>query len=113
MLTWKTFSKILHGVNLSIDYPVVKSLLKNKILYLAGLINEELRHTEEWRELSRRRKLQLDALTEFAEVAESLGVRYVVIKTFKLFPYVPDDVEYRCTYRLFLYPYGSQYPRSV
>jgi len=93
MLTWKTLSKILCGVNLSIDYPMVKSLLRNKVLYLAGLINEELRHTEEWRELSRRRKLQLDALKEFAEVAESLGVRYVVIKTFKLFPYVPDDVD--------------------
>lgn len=93
MLTWNKLKEILHNKNQGVDYSVVKSLLRNKVLYLAGLINVNLRNNEEWKELSRRRKLQLEALAEFSDVAERLGVRYVIVKTFKLFPYVPDDID--------------------
>jgi len=93
MLTWKTFREILNKENLEINYSHVKSLLRNEVLYLAGLVNDELRNTEEWGELSRRRELQLNALMEFVDVAEKLGVEYVVVKTFKLFPYIPDDID--------------------
>jgi hypothetical protein len=93
MLTWRMLSEILRNASWRVNYSLIESLRKNKVLYLAGLINEELRHTEEWRELSRRKKLQANALIEFADIAENLGIRYVVFKTFKLFPYVPDDVD--------------------
>ena len=93
MLTWRMLSEILRNASWRVNYSLIESLRKNKVLYLAGLINEELRHTEEWRELSRRKKLQANALIEFVDIAENLGIRYVVFKTFKLFPYVPDDVD--------------------
>jgi hypothetical protein len=63
------------------------------VLYFAGLVNATIRNSSEWLELERRRNLQLQALKEFAEISEKMGLKYVVIKTFKLFPYVPDDVD--------------------
>jgi hypothetical protein len=85
--------KILLNHVRDINYPIIQALFKNKVLYFAGLLNASVRNSNEWRELARRRKFQLQALREFAEIAEKIGLRYVVIKTFKLFPYVPDDVD--------------------
>jgi len=93
MLTWKIFEEILHGERKEVGNLTIRALLKNKVLYLAGLINNKLQNTEEWKELERRRKLQRTALAEFINIAEKVGARYVVVKTFKLFPYVPDDVD--------------------
>jgi hypothetical protein len=92
-LSWKMLIKVLAGHDQDITYPLVQALLKNKVLYFAGLVNALVRKSCEWQELARRRNLQLQALREFAEIAEKMGLRYVIIKTFKLFPYVPDDID--------------------
>jgi hypothetical protein len=92
-LSWETFLEILAGEMESCDERLVRALLANKVLYLAGLRNRRLRETAEWRELNARRKAQLEAIAELAEVAEDAGLKIMVVKTFKLFPYVPDDVD--------------------
>jgi hypothetical protein len=92
LLSWRIFKGILLNKR-HIDYSVVQPLLKNKVLYFVGLINDKLQDTKEWKELARRRMLQRNSLVEFAEIAEKLSMRYVIVKTFKLFPYVPDDVD--------------------
>jgi hypothetical protein len=91
-LTWVQFHKVLQDLE-SLSPNIIKELKANKILFFAGLINTKLQETEEWQELMRRRTLQLQALREFAETAEKIDIKYVVVKTFKLFPYVPDDVD--------------------
>jgi len=93
MLTWRAFREILRGENREFENLAIRALLKNKVLYLAGLVNNKLQSAEEWKELTRRKKLQRSALIEFVDVAERIGARYVIVKTFKLFPYVPDDVD--------------------
>ena len=92
-LAWETFLEILAGEREGCDEQLVRSLLANKVLYLAGLRNRRLRETAEWKELDARRKAQLEAIAELAEVAEEAGLQIMVVKTFKLFPYVPDDVD--------------------
>jgi len=92
-LSWKTLIEILSGRYKDVNYLTMRALLRNKVLYFAGLVNVTIRNSNEWQELARRRNLQLQALREFAEIAEKMGLQYVVIKTFKLFPYVPDDVD--------------------
>lgn len=92
-LFWKTLKEVLSGHASDINYPTMQALFKNKVLYLAGLVNASIRGSNEWQELARRRNLQLQALVEFAETAEKIGLRYVIFKTFKLFPYVPDDID--------------------
>jgi hypothetical protein len=85
------FLKVLNGE--AVDDQIKNELIVNKVLYFAGLYNKKLQDTEEWQERKRRLVLQRDAIKEFAEIAEKLGLRYIIIKTFKLFPYVPDDVD--------------------
>jgi hypothetical protein len=92
-LSWKTLIEVLSGRYKDGNYLTMRALLRNKVLYFAGLVNVTIRNSNEWQELARRRNLQLQALREFAEIAEKIGLQYVVIKTFKLFPYVPDDVD--------------------
>ena len=92
-LSWKTLIEVLLGRYKDGNYLTMRALLRNKVLYFAGLVNVTIRNSNEWQELARRRNLQLQALREFAEIAEKMGLQYVVIKTFKLFPYVPDDVD--------------------
>jgi len=92
-LSWKTLIEVLLGRYKDGNYLTMRALLRNKVLYFAGLVNVTIRNSNEWQELARRRNLQLQALREFAEIAEKIGLQYVVIKTFKLFPYVPDDVD--------------------
>jgi hypothetical protein len=92
-LSWKMLTEVLSSHDRYINYPIIQALLKNKVLYFAGLVNASIRSSSEWQELARRRNLQLRALGEFAEVAEKMGIRYIVVKTFKLFPYVPDDID--------------------
>jgi hypothetical protein len=91
-LTWVQFHKVLQDLE-SLSPNIIKELKANKILFFAGLLNTKLQETEEWQELMRRRDLQLQTLREFAVTAEKIDVKYVVVKTFKLFPYVPDDVD--------------------
>jgi len=67
-LSWETFLEILAGEMESCDEQLVRALLANKVLYLAGLRNRHL-----------------------AEVAKEAGLKIMVVKTFKLFPYVPDE----------------------
>jgi len=90
--TWFQFRKVLQGLEF-LNPGTVNKLKVNKVLFFAGLINAKLQETKEWQELAKRRDLHLQALREFAEVAEKIDVRYVVVKTFKLFPYVPDDID--------------------
>jgi hypothetical protein len=85
------FLKVLNGE--AVDDQIIHELIVNKVLYFAGLYNKKLQGTEEWQERKRRFMLQRDAIKEFAEIAEKLGLRYIIVKTFKLFPYVPDDVD--------------------
>jgi len=93
MLTWRAFREILRGENKEFENITIRALLKNKVLYLAGLVNDRLQSAKEWKELARRKKLQRSALIEFVDATEKIGARYVVVKTFKLFPYVPDDID--------------------
>jgi hypothetical protein len=85
------FLKVLNGD--AVDDQIIHELIVNKVLYFAGLYNKKLQDTEDWQERKRRFMLQRDAIKEFAEIAEKLGLRYIIVKTFKLFPYVPDDVD--------------------
>jgi hypothetical protein len=85
------FLKVLNGD--AVDDQIIHELIVNKVLYFAGLYNKKLQDTEEWQERKRRFMLQRDAIKEFAEIAEKLSLRYLIVKTFKLFPYVPDDVD--------------------
>ena len=85
------FLKVLSGE--AVDDQIKHELIANKVLYFAGLYNKKLQETEEWQERKRRLMLQRDAIKEFAEIAEKLSLRYLIVKTFKLFPYVPDDVD--------------------
>jgi hypothetical protein len=94
-LSWETFLEILAGEMESCDDQLVRSLLANKVLYLACLRNRRLRETAEWRELNARRKAQLEAIAELAEVAEEAGLKTMVVKTFKLFSCVQEDMDAR------------------
>jgi len=85
------FLKVLNEE--AVDDQIKNELTVNKVLYFAGLYNKKLQNTEEWQERKRRLMLQRDAIKEFAEIAEKLSLRYLIVKTFKLFPYVPDDVD--------------------
>jgi len=66
---------------------------RNKMLYLLGLYDERIRLTENWNELDCRRKEQAKAITEVAEIAEKLSIPLLIVKTFKPFVYVPDDID--------------------
>jgi hypothetical protein len=65
----------------------------NKVLYVLGLYEKRLRDTPYWRELCRRRVEQRKSIIEVVDIAENLGLRILIVKTLKPFPYVPDDVD--------------------
>ena len=65
----------------------------NKVLYVLGLYDKRLRNTPYWRELGRRRVEQHKSIIEVVDIAENLGLRILIVKTLKPFPYVPDDVD--------------------
>jgi len=66
---------------------------ENKVLYVLGLYDDRVRKTEAWMELKRRHIAQKESIIEVMELAEKLGIRVLVVKTLKLFNYVPDDVD--------------------
>ncbi len=75
-----------------IPYELVLYAKKNKVLYQLGLFDDRVKSFWEWRELDRRWKAQLDALKSVSRLT-SEGVEVLVIKTFKSFNYVPDDID--------------------
>jgi len=91
-LTLTEFIKVLKN-EIQLSREIKQGLIANKILYLAGLYNRDLQRSEEWQERERRRRLQSISIGEVVEVAEKFGIRYLIVKTFKLFPYVPDDID--------------------
>jgi len=81
-------------LNISYVEPEIVSIAKiNKVLYQLGLYDERIRRYDEWQELHRRRAEQRRAIAEIAIIAESRRIDLMVVKTFKPFDYVPDDID--------------------
>ncbi|RLG83530.1 MAG: hypothetical protein DRO40_04370 [Thermoprotei archaeon] len=72
---------------------LIEHAKKNKVLYALGLYDSRIRKTEAWIELRKRRDEQIKSIIEVMELAESLGIRVLVVKTLKPFDYVPDDID--------------------
>jgi len=84
------------GRPLSINYvkPEMISMAKiNKVLYQLGLYDERIRQRDDWQELYRRRAEQRRAIAEIAAIAETKRIDLMIVKTFKPFDYVPDDID--------------------
>ncbi|MEM2703345.1 MAG: hypothetical protein QXR45_09305 [Candidatus Bathyarchaeia archaeon] len=65
----------------------------NKVLYQLGQLFPEVQKSGEWLEVSKRRAAQMEELIKFNGAANRVGLRYVVVKTFKFPSYVPDDID--------------------
>ncbi|MEM3739762.1 MAG: hypothetical protein QXP84_03105 [Candidatus Korarchaeum sp.] len=65
----------------------------NKVTYQLGYLFPNFQKNDRWLEIFERRKAQLEELGRFNEVASDLGLRYVIIKTFRFPGYVPDDID--------------------
>ncbi|MEM3451798.1 MAG: nucleotidyltransferase family protein [Nitrososphaerales archaeon] len=65
----------------------------NKVLYQLGNLFPEVQKSGEWLEVSKRSSVQIEELMKFNEAANKVGLRYVVVKTFKFPEYVPDDID--------------------
>lgn len=92
-LRWIDLKLILENKPINLNDFLIKLLKRNKILYFVGLLNEKVRNSSEWIELEKRRKAQLKEMAFFAQEAYRVGLRFLIVKTFKLFPYVPDDID--------------------
>jgi len=72
---------------------IVETARVNKVLYQTGILFPEVQKSSEWLEISKRRTAQKEELVKFNEVAEAVGLQYVVFKTFRFPDCVPDDVD--------------------
>jgi len=72
---------------------IVKIARANKVLYQLGELFPEVQKSSEWLEVSKRRVAQMEELMRFNEAANEVGLRYVVVKTFRFPGYVPDDID--------------------
>lgn len=87
-------NKLIHTYFTSIPRESVIRIAKmNKVLYQLGHIFSEFQKSNEWLEISRRRNAQIEELIKFNDVAGKIGLRYVIIKTFRFPGYVPDDID--------------------
>jgi len=81
-------------LNISYVEPEIISIAKiNKVLYQLGLYDERIHRYDEWQELHRRRAEQRQAIAEIATIAETRRIDLMIVKTFKPFDYVPDDID--------------------
>ena len=65
----------------------------NKVLYLLGYYDKRIRDSRVWLMLNKRCKEQRRVIIEIAQIAESLGVDILIVKTLKPFKYAPDDID--------------------
>ncbi|MEM4922635.1 MAG: hypothetical protein QXU65_06550, partial [Sulfolobales archaeon] len=65
----------------------------NKVLYQLGKLFPEIQKSDEWIEISKRRHAQVEELIKFNEIANEVGLKYAVVKTFRFPGYVPDDID--------------------
>ncbi|MEM2704258.1 MAG: nucleotidyltransferase family protein [Candidatus Bathyarchaeia archaeon] len=65
----------------------------NKVLYQLGNLFPEVQKSGEWLEVSKRRNVQIKELIRFNEAANDVGLKYIVVKTFRFPEYVPDDID--------------------
>ncbi|MEM1673035.1 MAG: nucleotidyltransferase family protein [Candidatus Korarchaeota archaeon] len=72
---------------------VIRIAKNNKVLYQLGMLFPEIRKSNEWNEISKRRYAQVEELIKFNELANKLGFKYAVVKTFRFPGYVPDDID--------------------
>ncbi|MEM1661151.1 MAG: hypothetical protein QXR17_08470 [Candidatus Bathyarchaeia archaeon] len=72
---------------------VIKVAKNNKVLYQLGKLFPEIQRSDEWIEISKRRRAQVEELIKFNEIANEVGLKYVVVKTFRFPEYVPDDID--------------------
>lgn len=72
---------------------IVKIARANKVLYQLGQLFPEVQKSSEWLEISKRRVAQIEELIKFNEIANEIGLRYIVVKTFRFPGYVPDDID--------------------
>jgi len=72
---------------------IVETAKVNKVLYQVGILFPEVQKSSEWLEISKRRIAQKEELVKFNEVAEAVGLQYVVFKTFRFPDCVPDDID--------------------
>ncbi|MEM2742061.1 MAG: nucleotidyltransferase family protein [Nitrososphaeria archaeon] len=72
---------------------IIENARLNKVLYQLGQLFPEVQKSSEWLEVSKRRVAQMEELMRFNETANEVGLRYVIVKTFKFPSYVPDDID--------------------
>ncbi|MEM2297726.1 MAG: nucleotidyltransferase family protein, partial [Ignisphaera sp.] len=53
----------------------------------------EVQKSSEWLEVSKRCVAQMEELMKFNKTANEVGLRYIVVKTFRFPGYVPDDID--------------------
>lgn len=72
---------------------VIRVARINKVLYQLGNLFPEIQKSDEWIEISKRRCAQVEELIKFNEIANKVGLKYAVVKTFRFPEYVPDDID--------------------
>lgn len=72
---------------------IIKIARANKVLYQLGQLFPEVQKSSEWLEVSKRCVAQMEELMKFNKTANEVGLRYIVVKTFRFPGYVPDDID--------------------
>ncbi|MEM3826195.1 MAG: nucleotidyltransferase family protein [Nitrososphaeria archaeon] len=86
--------KLLHAYFTKLQKgSIIKIAKTNKVLYQVGQILPEIQKSWAWLEISKRRVAQLEELKRFNEIASGVGLRYIIVKTFRFPQYVPDDID--------------------
>ncbi|MEM4005463.1 MAG: nucleotidyltransferase family protein [Desulfurococcaceae archaeon] len=72
---------------------IIEIAKANKVLYQLGHLFSEVQKSSEWLEISKRSVAQTEELIRFNDIADEIGLKYVVVKTFRFPGYVPDDID--------------------
>lgn len=66
---------------------------KCKVLYALGFYDNHIRKTNMWHRLNKRDKVHAETMASISELAEKLGIRFLIVKTLKFPGYTPDDID--------------------